>query len=80
MQGVDGQDVLVRGIIDQVAMDEAGALQFTELKTRRSRSLPRAAQLRGAGLQIRLYRHLFRHFSGALVGALQACASLSSQA
>ena len=59
----------MRGIIDQVAMDDTGAITILEHKTRRSCSLPKEAQRRTARLQLLMYRFLFKRFGGMLQGA-----------
>ena len=59
----------MRGIIDELRMDEAGALKIVEWKTRRRNTLPFAAQQRAAGLQLHLYRKLWMGLRRALTGA-----------
>ena len=60
--------MIVRGIIDQLSMDEAGALLITEWKTRRSPTAPAQGQQRGTALQLMLYRHLLRSMRCELTG------------
>ena len=62
------QGCLVRGIIDQVAMDDSGAITILEHKTRRTSSLPKDAQRRTARLQLLMYRFLFKRFGSMLQG------------
>ena len=64
----------MRGIIDQVALDDTGAITILEHKTRRSCSLPQEAQRRTARLQLLMYRFLFKRFGGMLLGARDASA------
>ena len=42
----------IRGIIDQLELDELGRIRVVEHKTRRHPSLPRAAQQQTAKLQV----------------------------
>lgn len=49
----------LRGIIDQLELDESGRIRVVENKTRRRPSLPLLAQQQTAKLQVMTYKHLF---------------------
>ncbi|XP_028857555.1 refilin-B isoform X2 [Denticeps clupeoides] len=53
------EGVFVMGFIDELSYDERGQLVLSELKTRRQMSIPRPAQIKRDGLQVRLYMLLF---------------------
>lgn len=68
MQG-RASKMYVRGVIDQLELNESGGLTVVEHKTRKHPSLPSQAQQRGTAIQVMLYCWLLDHLEGLLQGS-----------
>lgn len=58
----------MRGVIDQLDIQDDGCLLLVEHKTRRHASLPSQAQQRGTALQVMMYCHLLEGLGQLLEG------------
>lgn len=67
----------IRGIIDEMELDERGRIRVAEHKTRKPPTLPRAAQQRSANLQVcacAQQTHLFNaHDLAKQHASIEAC-------
>lgn len=64
------EGIFVRGVIDQLDIQDDGCLLLVEHKTRRHASLPSQAQQRGTALQVMMYCHLLERLGQLLEGSL----------
>ena len=61
------QDILLKGIIDQVQYSrETGELTILDFKTRRTNSMPSEAQKRGHALQLMLYKCMLDNLTSGI--------------
>ena len=59
----------MRGIVDQLELNDDDQLIIVEHKTRRHQSLPSDSQKRGACMQVMMYCYLLNNLEALLEGA-----------